>query len=156
MAKQLDPRRDLTFKINTQSGNRHTKEIKVLTRGGHKVADDQTPNPINDCHEHVQGKAGCVTEKLEAMGLAILNQNWIEFDTLAYKLKQLNPAGQQMADFFREQIADAVVRNVGPADIDEIRRKLTELGARDKTLDEGYEIGVERFKQLLEKKRRTA
>ncbi|GEM_PF-5139936 len=152
MAKQLDPQNDLLF-AGSHGGNGTSKVVSILSPGGHPIADDDAKNPIHDTHQHLAGMSTCVTEKLDVMGLAIVNLDWIQFDTIAYKLSQLKPSSGQMNGFFREQIADAVIRSVSLNELDEVRRKLKQLGARDKALDEGYETGLSRLKQLQSKKR---
>jgi hypothetical protein len=154
--KELHVFPDLASQLLKQSGEVVKPALKVNTPGGHPVADSETPNPLHDNCLHLQDNSGCVQETLDAMGLAIVETNWIHFFTLVYKLTGLRPTQARMIDFFKEQIADAVVRNTGVVDLETIRRKLIEIGAKEKTLDEGYEIGTERVKQLQSKKRRRA
>ncbi len=154
--KELHVFPDLILRLNAQSRNGSRTPIKVTTPGGHRVADDQTPDPIHDNCLHLQDTNGCVKETLEAMSDAIIKYDWIHFDTLVHKLVKLKPTGVKMTDFFREQVADAVARNAGALDLEEIRRKLREIGAKDTILDQGYEIGVQRVNQLQNKQRKRA
>jgi hypothetical protein len=156
MAKNLNPIDDLKFKNNAKAGNKTSQPTKILTIGGNSIADEDNKRPLDGVHQHLGGKKDHIREKLDAMGLAILSCDWIQFGTLHHKLTLLKPKHGEINNFFREQIADAVVRNIGVYDFDELKRKLIEIGARDKVIDQGYQEGTERLLKLQNKKQHRA
>lgn len=152
-AKRLNPLPDLEFRTRPNNGATSSGHIKSLK--GKPIGDKETPKPFRDAGLHVQGKSGCTDELFEAMGNSITQENWIEFDTLAFEIERLGCPLKRLNEFATQQIADAMARGATVGDIETLRRKLTNLGASETALDRGTDAGWEAVNRLRAKGKKS-
>lgn len=134
----LHPQSDLRFLFDNQAGNGKSKrrgEIPFNT-------EEENCNPLPVIGLHLCGMQIAIREKLDLMGQAILEEDWIRFDTLATELRELKGFQPYLDVFAKEQVKSAVAGNIGEADYATLRRRMLSAGATEKALDKGHQEGI--------------
>ncbi len=142
MSLILVPKHDLLFKANSMVKVGDVKKENHL-RGpkGEKIAEPEEKKPFTNLRLHVCGSDKKIQEKFESMAQAILDEDWISFDTLFFELKEFKPSKTCLNTFGREQIRITIARNPSNFELETIRRKLNSIGISEEVMDQGYEDG---------------